>query len=29
MPASDERDWEAIRAWAAGVADALKVKGSL
>lgn len=23
MPASDERDWEAIRAWAEGVADVL------
>jgi menaquinone-dependent protoporphyrinogen oxidase len=29
MPASDERDWEAIRAWAAVVADALKVRESL
>lgn len=29
MPASDERDWEAIRTWAAGVADALKFKESL
>jgi menaquinone-dependent protoporphyrinogen oxidase len=26
MPASDERDWEAIRAWAAGLADLLKEK---
>jgi hypothetical protein len=29
MPASDERDWEAIRAWAAVVADALEVRESL
>ena len=26
MPASDERDWEAIRAWAAGLEDVLKEK---
>ena len=28
MPASDERDWEAIRAWATVVADALRVRKS-
>jgi menaquinone-dependent protoporphyrinogen oxidase len=26
IPASDERDWEAIRTWAVGVAENLKVK---
>lgn len=26
MPASDERDWEAIRAWARNIAESLKVE---